>query len=225
MNDQELEILLNDLESDRVERKCRTTASAEDERRLAEKRRSRDLPFDLRPITSASLDDLDLEIFRQVYLPSALADDVLQENQRTIEQQLTGMRFTSVEPSSKPTILGILVIGNDIKHFLPSAYIQFLRINGTELTDSIKDQKEISGALPNLLRMLDELFQVNISVETNITTQSVEIRQPDYPIVALQQLGRNAVMHRNYDGTNAPVRITWFNDRIEIQNPGGLLVK
>jgi ATP-dependent DNA helicase RecG len=28
-------------------------------------------------------------------------------------------------------------------------------------------------------------------------------------------------LHRTYEGTNAPVRITWFNDRIEIQNPGG----
>ena len=28
-------------------------------------------------------------------------------------------------------------------------------------------------------------------------------------------------MHRTYESTNAPVRITWFNDRIEIQNPGG----
>ena len=28
-------------------------------------------------------------------------------------------------------------------------------------------------------------------------------------------------MHRTYEGTNAPVRIYWFSDRIEIQNPGG----
>ncbi len=28
-------------------------------------------------------------------------------------------------------------------------------------------------------------------------------------------------MHRTYEGTNAPVRITWFSDRIEMQNPGG----
>ena len=42
-----------------------------------------------------------------------------------------------------------------------------------------------------------------------------------YPWAALQQLVRNAVMHRTYEATNAPVRITWFNDRIEIINPGG----
>ena len=29
-------------------------------------------------------------------------------------------------------------------------------------------------------------------------------------------------MHRAYDETNAPIRLYWFNDRIEIQNPGGL---
>lgn len=28
-------------------------------------------------------------------------------------------------------------------------------------------------------------------------------------------------MHRTYEATNAPVRVTWFNDRIEITNPGG----
>lgn len=29
-------------------------------------------------------------------------------------------------------------------------------------------------------------------------------------------------MHRSYEQTNAPVKVYWFNDRIEIQNPGGL---
>ena len=28
-------------------------------------------------------------------------------------------------------------------------------------------------------------------------------------------------MHRVYEGTNAPVRVYWFDDRIEIINPGG----
>jgi ATP-dependent DNA helicase RecG len=56
---------------------------------------------------------------------------------------------------------------------------------------------------------------------TDITAQPVEAHKPDYPIVALQQLARNAVLHRNYEGTNAPARIYWFSDRVEILSPGG----
>jgi len=40
-------------------------------------------------------------------------------------------------------------------------------------------------------------------------------------MAALQQLVCNAVMHRAYEGTNAPIRVYWFDDRIEIISPGG----
>jgi ATP-dependent DNA helicase RecG len=199
----------------------RATATAEEERRLAEKRRARDLPFDLQPLSSATLDDLDAEFFRREYLPFSLAPDVLAENQRSIEHQLASLRFITSDGAFLPTVLGILVVGKSPLDFVPGAYIQFLRIDGTQLTDPIKDQKDISGTLTSVLRRLDELLQINISTATDITAQPVEIRQPDYPIVTLQQLTRNAILHRNYEGTHAPVRITWFSDRIEIQNPGG----
>jgi ATP-dependent DNA helicase RecG len=52
--------------------------------------------------------------------------------------------------------------------------------------------------------------------------ERVETRSPDYPISAMQQLLRNAVIHRNYETSNAPVQWYWFRDRIEIHNPGGL---
>lgn len=199
----------------------RAKATPEEERRLSEKRRAKDLPFDLRPLESATIDPLDLELFRRDYLPSSLGSEILEENERSTEQQLTSMRFATVGSPPKPTVLGVLVVGKDPRQFLPGAYIQFLRIEGTELTDPIKAQKEIDGPLPDLLRLLDEIFAAHISVASNITAGSVERRKPDYPIIALQQLARNAVLHRTYEATNAPVRITWFDDRIEIQNPGG----
>lgn len=199
----------------------RALATPEEERRLAEKRRARDLPFDLRPVPSASLADMNMDLFRQGYLPLALAPDVIAQNQRTTEDQLASLRFITPTPEFCPTVLGVLTFGIEPRNFVPGSYIQFLRIDGVDWTDPIRDQKEISGPVPELLRNLDTVIEAHVSVALDVTSGRLEVRRPDYPLVALQQLARNAVLHRTYEGTNAPVRITWFNDRIEIQSPGG----
>jgi ATP-dependent DNA helicase RecG len=197
----------------------RAVASAQDERRLAEKRRAGDLPFDLRPLPSASIDDLDLDMFENDYLKAAFPADVLAANERTVEQRLVSARFLTID--GIPTVTGVLTIGQEPTRFVPGAYVQFVRFDGVELTDPIRDQEVVSGPLLQVLRELDTLIRINVSVATNVVTQPVEMRTPDYPVPALDQLVRNAIMHRAYDVTNAPVRISWFNDRVEIQNPGG----
>lgn len=197
----------------------RASATTEEERRLNEKRRAGDLPFDLRPMPSASLDDLNLTFFEREYLPAALAPEVLEENQRPIQQQLVSLRLATLDLT--PTVLGILAIGRDPRQYIPGAYVQFLRIDGIELGDPASP-KEISGSLLDVLRILDEVLIANLSTEVDITSNSVESRSPEYPIAALQQLVRNAILHRSYESTNAPVRIYWFRDRIEIHNPGSL---
>lgn len=199
----------------------RAIATAQEERYLSEKRRFRNQPYDIQPVSYATLNDLDLELFRRVYLPSALPTDILDENHRSLEQQLASMRFTTIEPEVKPTTLGILVLGKDPIQFMPGAYIQFVRFDGIALTDPIKDQKEISGPLPDSLKMVDETLQINITTALDITSQPTDTRHPDYPIRALQQLARNAILHRTYEGSNAPVRFYWYADRVEIYNPGG----
>jgi ATP-dependent DNA helicase RecG len=199
----------------------RAIATAEEERRLSERRRAHDLPFDISPARGTTLADLDMDLFERVYLPSSIAPEILEQNRRSREQQLTSLRFITTDLSPIPTVLGILVTGKSPADCIPGAYIQFLRVAGHELSDPIKDQKRIEGPLPELMRNLDAAIVAHISLETDITSSTVERQRPDYPVVALQQLTRNAVLHRTYEGTNAPVRIYWFEDRIEIMNPGG----
>lgn len=201
----------------------RRIATAEEERRLSEKRRAGDLPFDLRPIRLADLNELDLDLFEQTYLPTAVSPEIIEQNQRSIEAKLLSLRFAiEIEDVDvHPTVAGMLVVGKEPIRFLPGAYVQFLRIAGTALGDPIQDQKEIHGPLPDLLRRLDEIFEAHISVALDVGEGVSDIRHPDYPILALRQLARNAILHRTYEATNAPVRITWFKDRIEIYNPGG----
>lgn len=199
----------------------RAIATPEEERRLTERRCFRDLPFDLQPLDQATLEDLDLEFFQKNYLPSSVAPDILAQNQRTLNQQLASLRFVTVNATPVPTVTGLLAIGKDPQEFIGGAFLQFLRIDGTGLSEPIRDEKRIGGPVGEMLRMVDEVFAANISVAVDITSGSLEQRRPDYPLVALQQVVRNAVMHRTYEGTNAPVRVTWFNDRIEILSPGG----
>ncbi len=198
----------------------RAIATPDEERHLAEKRIASDLTFDLRPIKEASLADLDLGMFEREYLPNAVAPDVLAQNNRDLELQLKSLRFLSRD--GVPNTAALLVLGRDPRAFFPGAYVQFLRLDGRKLTDPIRDAKEVSGPLMDVVRRLEEILRANISTSVHITSGSVEERRPDYPLVALQQIFRNAVVHRNYEDTNAPCRVTWFEDRIEIYSPGGL---
>lgn len=197
----------------------RALATPEEELRLAEQRRSLDLPYDLKALTITTIDDLDIELFEHLYLPNAVAADMMRQNNRSLENQLKALRFLT--PEGIPTVFGVLAIGKDPRNSIPGAYIQFLRIDGTELTAPIRNQKEISGPLSQLLGRLDDLLDAHNNVSASITAGPLEIRHSDYPIQALQQLCRNAVLHRTYQGTTAPVRVYWFSDRIEIHSPGG----
>jgi len=199
----------------------RAIASPQEERILTEKRRGRDLPYDLRPVRAATLEDLNLNRFGSEYLPSAVAVDILDQNERPLEQQLASLRFVTAEPPPTPTVVGILVAGRDPRGFVPGAYIQFVRFDGITLADPVKDQKEIGGTIADQVRIADELFSAHIAVSSRFAGLPVERQQPDYPLAALQQFVRNAVMHRDYEGSNAPVRVYWFRDRVEIHNPGG----
>jgi len=199
----------------------RGDASAQDERILNEKRRYRDQPFDLQPVNSAELGDLDRLLFEETYLPNAIAADALEANERSYEQRMAATKMIASVDSPTPTVLGVLVLGTRTRDFLPGAYIQFLAIDGTELSDAITDEQEIDGAVHDVLRRIDEKLAAHNQVSVELTAEILERRRPSYPLPALQQLVRNAVLHRSYEATNAPVRVTWYQDRIEITNPGG----
>jgi ATP-dependent DNA helicase RecG len=199
----------------------RGRANPQDERRLTEKRQYRDQPFDLRPVSWASLEDIDLDLFESAYLPASVSPEVMAENERDYKQKLSSLRLFSPGPDGAPTVTGLLAVGRDPLRFVGGAYIQFLRIDGFELTDAIQDRKVIDGPIPRLIEQLDDVLKAHNSVASEFTSARTEVNEPEYPIVALQQIARNAVMHRVYEGTNAPIRITWFRDRIEILSPGG----
>jgi ATP-dependent DNA helicase RecG len=199
----------------------RALATPQEERILNEKRRYRDIPFDVQPIPSCNVSALSRILFEQEYLPNAFAPDVVQANDRSYEQKLASCRMIASVADPTPTILGVLVLGVSPRDWIPGAFVQFLRIAGTQVSDEIQDEALLDGTLGQVLRRINEKIDSHNRIEVDITSSDREIRKAPYPRIALQQLIRNAVMHRTYEGTNAPVRVNWFDDRIEIINPGG----
>lgn len=198
----------------------RDTASPEEEVRLSERRRHKDQPFDLRSVESATVADFDLTLFQRRYLAAAVAPEVIEQNNRSLADQLKALRMLT--PDEKPTVLGCLVLAKEPTNFIGGAYLQFLRIDGTSLGDPIQDAERITGPLPDLIDRLDAKLEAHITTGVDVSSGPTEVRQPSYPLGALQQLTRNAILHRTYESTNAPVRVTWFRDRIEIISPGGV---
>jgi ATP-dependent DNA helicase RecG len=200
----------------------RGQASAQDERILNERRRALDRPFDTHPIRGCPLSELNRSSFMNDYLPQAVASDVLEANERSYEERLasTGMIASVDDPT--PTVLGVMTLGTSPRTWVPCAYIQFLRIRGHALTDPVVDEAEIDGTVDQILRRIDEKLKATLATSVTFADGGItERRRSDYPMAALQQLVRNAVLHRTYENTSAPVRVYWFDDRIEISNPGG----
>jgi ATP-dependent DNA helicase RecG len=199
----------------------RGIASAQDERTLNEKRGYRDVPFDAQPVPTATLADLNRRVFEEEYLASAFAGDVLAANDRSYEQRLASTKMVASADEPTPTVLGLLVLGTRPRDFLPGAYVQFLRVAGRELADPVVDELVIDGPLGDVLRRVDDKLLSHNRTAVDFTNGTTEVRTHLYPIAGLQQLVRNAVMHRAYEATNAPIHLYWFDDRIEIANPGG----
>jgi len=198
----------------------RAQATAEEEHLLTEKRRWGNLPFDMHGVTGATMEtDLDMRRFENEYLPAAVPPEVLKENRRPPGDQLQALRL--VARDGTPTVTAILMLGTDPRYWFPGAYIQFVRYDGGEVTAPVLDQAELSGTLSDQLREMDILLKRHISNSLD-TRGSRHIEKPDYPFAALRELVRNAAIHRNYENSNTPVRISWFREQLQISSPGSV---
>ncbi len=197
----------------------REVASEQDERILFERRTVLARSFDAQPHPGATLRDLSPELFELHYVPRAISAETLAENHRPLEHKLASLRFFDLDRGC-PTNAGLLLFGIDPRRFLESAYVHLLRWDGVEKEIAAHEHR-VAGDLNAVLQRVHDFFEV-YNVQRTISEDELRTRSlRDYPAIALRELVNNAVMHRQYDA-GGPVRIDWFDDRIEIQSPGGL---
>ena len=168
----------------------------------------------------APLDDLALDLFLVTYLPAAVDLAVIAENNRGNEEQMASLRLYDLGAGC-PTNAGTLLFARDPLRWMPGAWVQFVRWAGTTMAHDPIGERRFRGDLITVLREVDAF--VSLPAQARPVTESAlrERTETDYPPAAVRELLLNAIMHRSYE-SNAPVRFYWYDDRIEIQNPGGL---
>jgi ATP-dependent DNA helicase RecG len=119
-----------------------------------------------------------------------------------------------------PNYAAILVYGRDPQNVLPGAYIDFIRYKGTDVDAEIVARKPATGALPNQLDILWSQLEAHNAIAPTGDEGVKSQFASEYPAAALKELARNLAQHRAYEGTNAPSRVEWYDDRVEFSNPG-----
>lgn len=194
-------------------------ASEQEERMLSERRIAGSRSFDATPLPEASLKDLSRPLFAG-YRESAIDPTIIEANHRSLEEQLASLRFFDLG-TGRPTVAGMLLFGTNIRYFLPGAYVQFLRLPGTELAEDPIDQQQIDGDLLSIIKVIETKFRGTVDTRLHQDDGFKERETPEYPERALRELILNAIMHRDYQ-SHAPIKWYWFSDRMEIHSPGGL---
>lgn len=196
-------------------------ATEAEERALKERRQANLWSFETYPCKEATLDDLKLDLFKNIYLPAAVDEDVLTEDKRDIKEQMAALRLYSLKEDC-PTYAAILLFGKRPEYYLPGAYVQYVRFKGEDNAADIVNEHKFSGCLLDILPKLDTF------IETAIVEKSPKPISPlrekmvyNYPTWAIRELLMNAVMHRDYQ-SNTPIKFYQYQNRIEIDNAGGL---
>ena len=199
----------------------KSKASIDEERILTERRASNARTYDLIPAVGSTLSDIGIDYFKLTYLPAAIDEETLAQNERSDEEQLASLRFYDLRESC-PTNAGILVFGKKPLFFLPGAYIQYVRFKGVDMLSEVEFEKRFSGALVTELKTIDDFIKNIIVRERPVRGESFqELRVRNYPYWSLREMVMNAIMHRSYE-SNAPIYIYEFANKIEIVNSGGL---
>ncbi len=115
-----------------------------------------------------------------------------------------------------PTNAGIILFASTRLTHFPDAWIQVGVFDGNDKSHII-DTHDIKSYLPYAIEETLNFIKRNIRVGLEIK----DIRNAEHweiPKTALREAIINAVVHTDYSLKGAPIRVSIFNDRIEIEN-------
>ena len=180
---------------------------------IAETRRTAaGLVFDEQPLPELSAKDLDLD---------ALARWL--ESGRTLDEKVlqTLKLLRPYQGRLVPTRGAVLLWGKERESHFPDAWVQCGRFRGSDKVD-IFDQQDIHTHLPDAVTAIELFLKKHAYKSARFGAMQ---RQDVWsiPLALLREAIVNALVHADYAQRGTPMRVAFFDDRIDIESPGFLL--
>jgi ATP-dependent DNA helicase RecG len=121
-----------------------------------------------------------------------------------------------------PRNFTILLFGREPHVFFRGAYAIFSVYMGKDRASNRSQRFELFGPIPALIRSLMTRLQIYMGMDID-TGEDMLTGNPNrrrFSESAVQEAIVNAFVHRDYH-SHDPVRVTLFNDRLEVTSPGG----
>lgn len=145
------------------------------------------------------------------------------DDERILETQ-------GISQDSLPTLAGLMLLGEYPQEFFPQLSVTAMVVQGKEIGElgddgeRFIDNKRIEGTISQMLEGTLAFVRRNMKVKTIINEDGVRADKPEYPIKAVREIILNSLIHRDYSvhTERSPVRLVMYEDRLELENPGGL---
>lgn len=145
------------------------------------------------------------------------------EEQRILETQ-------GISQAGLPTLAGLMIFGEYPQEFFPQLSVTAMVVQGKEIGElgdageRFVDNKRIEGTISQMLESTLAFVRRNMKVKTIVSEEGTRADKPEYPIKAVREIVLNALIHRDYSvhTERSPIRLIMFEDRLELENPGGL---
>ena len=147
------------------------------------------------------------------------ASESFAEFRRLVRRDLETLGLcTTHQGRQVPTVGGMLLFGKDRLVHFPDAWVQAGRFAGTDKSDIIDQaalRMPLAATIPAAVAFVERHMASGIEIGPVQSARRWEI-----PRIAVREALVNAVVHADYSQRGAPIRVSVFDDRLEVENPG-----
>lgn len=182
--------------------------------RLAQQRaQTHNLSFDEQFVGGTGFNTLEERLWKPLLSAQSMAEP-------QIALRKLALLWPDVSGVLRATVAGVLMCTPQPEQWLPNATITAARYRGTDRASGQIDARDITGPLPRQIH--EAVAFVARNMQVGARKEPARVNLPQYSLKAVFEAIVNATVHRDYSIRVSQIRLSMFEDRLEIQSPGSL---